>query len=112
MSKSLEKFLFRIVTDNTISYQDDKTNNAWTVGYYLDNADMRLDRAWRKLLLSPTLSSDAQHASLTFSDSWELGAQHTPGQREVTYQTLGNLFKVMNPKFIVNKRFEFKAANP
>jgi len=37
-----EEFLARVVADNAIAYSDDKTNRAWTVGYYLDNARLRL----------------------------------------------------------------------
>jgi hypothetical protein len=38
-------FLRRVVTTNAITFGDDKANSAWSVGYYLDNAKLRLDNA-------------------------------------------------------------------
>jgi hypothetical protein len=35
-------FLLSVVTNNAITYSDDKKNRAWTVGYYLSDAKMRL----------------------------------------------------------------------
>lgn len=40
-SLSLEK----LITDNAINFSDDKASRDWTVGYYLDNAKLRLHRA-------------------------------------------------------------------
>jgi hypothetical protein len=43
--KSQEKFLESVLTNNAITYTDDKTNRAWTVSYYLENAKHRLAAA-------------------------------------------------------------------
>jgi hypothetical protein len=43
--KSQEKFLENVLTNNVITYTDDKTNRAWTVSYYLENAKHRLAAA-------------------------------------------------------------------
>jgi hypothetical protein len=43
--KSQEKFLERVLTNNAITYTDDKANRAWTVSYYLENAKHRLSAA-------------------------------------------------------------------
>jgi hypothetical protein len=43
--ESQRAFLASVVTDNAITYQDDKRNRAWTVGYYLENAKLRLGAA-------------------------------------------------------------------
>ena len=36
--KGQEDFLASVITNNAITYSDDKRNRAWTVGYYLENA--------------------------------------------------------------------------
>lgn len=40
-----KRFLEKVITDNAITFSDDKTNNNWTVGYYLENAKLRLAQA-------------------------------------------------------------------
>jgi hypothetical protein len=40
-----EKFLESVLTNNAITYNDDKANRAWTVSYYLENAKHRLAAA-------------------------------------------------------------------
>ena len=108
VSLSLEKFLYKVITDNSISYQDDKTNSAWTAGYYLDNADLRLYRAWEKLLKSPTLSEKALKAPMTFSETWEASLAMTALQWETTYKTTCVLFSLLNPDISVPERYKFR----
>jgi hypothetical protein len=43
--KGQEKFLESVLTNNAITFADDKTNRAWTVSYYLENAKHRLAAA-------------------------------------------------------------------
>lgn len=43
--KSQEKFLESVLTNNAITFTDDKNNRAWTVSYYLENAKQRLSAA-------------------------------------------------------------------
>jgi hypothetical protein len=40
-----EAFLAKVISDNSITFGDDKINRAWTVGYYLDDAKLRIERA-------------------------------------------------------------------
>ena len=40
-----KEFLASVVSDNAITYGDDKRNRAWTVGYYLENAKLQLAAA-------------------------------------------------------------------
>lgn len=40
-----EKFLEKLITDNAITFVDDKNHRSWTVAYYLENAKYRLIRA-------------------------------------------------------------------
>jgi len=42
---SQEGFLAKVISDNSITFGDDKINRAWTVGYYLDDAKLRIERA-------------------------------------------------------------------
>lgn len=42
IQKAQKAFLERVVTNNAITYSDDKNNDAWTFGYYLLNAFYRL----------------------------------------------------------------------
>jgi hypothetical protein len=43
--ESQETFLAKVISDNSITFGDDKINRAWTVGYYLDDAKLRIERA-------------------------------------------------------------------
>jgi len=43
--RSQEKFLESVLTNNAITFADDKNNRAWTVSYYLENAKHRLAAA-------------------------------------------------------------------
>jgi hypothetical protein len=43
--QSQEAFLAKVISDNSITFGDDKINRAWTVGYYLDDAKLRIERA-------------------------------------------------------------------
>lgn len=43
--ESATEFLERVVTTNAITFGDDRASSAWSVGYYLDNAKLRLDSA-------------------------------------------------------------------
>jgi hypothetical protein len=43
--QSQEAFLLKVITDNTITFADDKANRHWTVEYYLENAKFRIARA-------------------------------------------------------------------
>jgi hypothetical protein len=42
VQESQKKFLAKVLADNAITFGDDKANNHWTVGYYLENAKLRL----------------------------------------------------------------------
>jgi hypothetical protein len=47
--KSQKAFLATVVSTNAITFQDDYKNRAWTVGYYLEAAQYRLDTAAAQL---------------------------------------------------------------
>jgi hypothetical protein len=58
VQESQKKFLAKVLADNAITFADDKANNHWTVGYYLENAKLRLER-------SVHFSDHYHHTSLT-----------------------------------------------
>jgi hypothetical protein len=41
---SQEQFLKKVITDNAIGFSDDRQNRHWTIGYYLENAKIRLSQ--------------------------------------------------------------------
>jgi hypothetical protein len=43
------KFLNKVLTDNTFTFAHDQVTNAWTFGYYLNNARFRLTDACQRL---------------------------------------------------------------
>jgi hypothetical protein len=106
LSRSMECFLHRVITDNTITYQDDKRNNAWTVGYYLGSAQLRIEKAWETLLKSPELSPSAltDPPSPTIADSWELNRTSTLFEWEVTHNSLRQALKLLKPDVVLLHR--------
>lgn len=42
LREAQEKFLATVISTNTITFSDDRTNSAWSVGFYLENAKQRL----------------------------------------------------------------------
>lgn len=56
-----ERFLRTLVVDNSILYRDERNTNAWTAGYYLNNATFRMRRIIEKLEQA-RVSPDARHA--------------------------------------------------
>lgn len=45
IQKSQLGFLEKLLSDNSISFADDKNNRGWSVGYYLENSKLRLVQA-------------------------------------------------------------------
>jgi hypothetical protein len=42
VQESQKRFLAKVLADNAITFADDKANSHWSVGYYLENAKLRL----------------------------------------------------------------------
>lgn len=62
--ESQEKFLEKTITDNSITFNDDKLNRHWTVEYYLENAKLRLSRS---IEMCDHYKKTTLHASLQVS---------------------------------------------
>jgi hypothetical protein len=94
--ESQEKFLEKVITDNAISFADDKANRHWTVEYYLENAKFRLARAI-------TYADNYKSTRLTEPLMWflrlrsTLGAELTRYEWESAHYALRQLFKVIAP---------------
>ncbi|BCA55648.1 hypothetical protein W02_27880 [Nitrospira sp. KM1] len=77
-----KKFLYMVVKDNAIGSSQERETGFWTVGYYLNNACLRLDMAYRMLDYSPPLRTSIAdflklHTAATESpadprEPWEL----------------------------------------
>ncbi len=103
----MEAYLKRLVTDNSIQYQDDKNNSAWTVGYYLGNAQIRVKMAWEKLQRSPEYQSVAAATPIAVVvETWELNAKQTLFEWEITHNSLRQVMKILKPEFSFVERIK------
>jgi hypothetical protein len=65
MDAAGKKFLSTLIADNMIAYQQDQNSSAWTAGYYVNSALLRLDLIYRQRLGgSPTKLSRFVHGEL------------------------------------------------
>jgi hypothetical protein len=98
---NLEQFLATVISDNAITYQDDKRYRSWTVTYYLENAKFRL------LELVPLVREITPNFKLPplfmiplRDGPMLLGrTRSTRVAWEFTHRALCLLFQVYNPKF-------------
>lgn len=94
--ESQEKFLEKVITDNSITFNDDKLNRHWTVEYYLENAKLRLGRSiemcdhYKKTKLQGNL---LQFLRLRGTSAIDL----TQYEWECTHYVLRSIFKVLSP---------------
>lgn len=93
---SQEKFLLKVITDNAITFPDDKANSHWTVGYYLENGKLRLSSAitYCDAHLGTKLTKDLT-ASLPLTGA--LGYEFTRYEWESIHFVLRSLFKTIAP---------------
>jgi hypothetical protein len=104
--ESQKEFLASVVVDNIIiTYGDDKKNRAWTVGYYLQNAKLRLAAAYELSLAHKGESSPI--------GEWLKRAGHdvelTPYEWESAHAILRILFNTVDTDSILEIR---KPTNP
>jgi hypothetical protein len=95
-SPALESFLSSLVADNSITYQDDKRNRAWSVGYYMENAALRLSHMVHLLKETGNVPEDAGPILPGHSAQTAFGSQ----------QEWFMLFRAMQYYFgVVNRRY-------
>jgi hypothetical protein len=96
LSEDMENFLFKVITDNAIAFGDDKKFNAWTVGYYLGSAQMRVRPASDILSGSPALREATMAANVSVvTPSRDLNPRQTLAEWQTTLNDLRRLFKVL-----------------
>lgn len=93
---SLEAYLAKLIADNAVTYGDDKAARDWTVGYYLENAKLRI---WRAAGLWDNYRKD--NTSSTIEPLIRMGggtpAGFTRYEWECAHYALRLLFKVFHP---------------
>ena len=104
ITSSVLQFLDKVVTDNAITYHDDKTNRAWTVGYYLTSAELRVQEARNRLIQSSVLADRMGRVviatAVPLTESYEL----TLYEWQITHDALCALFQILNPEFTFIKK--------
>jgi hypothetical protein len=93
VQQSQEAFLLKVLTNNAITFPDDRANRDWTVGYYLENAKLRLARAITILDGSPDSRELMRHLRLR-----GLGAELTRYEWESAHYALRALLKIIAPE--------------
>jgi hypothetical protein len=53
LRKAQEDFLATVISTNAITFSDDRSNSAWSVGFYLENAKHRILSAQQLALANP-----------------------------------------------------------
>ena len=60
VNEHAKDFLRKLIKDNAIGYPQESATKAWTVGYYLNSAYHRLNRAYHILALDAALRKNVQ----------------------------------------------------
>jgi hypothetical protein len=95
--ESQEAFLAKVISDNSISFGDDKINRAWTVGYYLDDAKLRIERA--SAFADHHLKSDSRrHVVQHLRLRGTMGVPLTEWEWESAHFALRYMLSVLDPK--------------
>jgi hypothetical protein len=95
--QSQEAFLAKVISDNSITFGDDKINRAWTVGYYLDNAKLRIERA--SAYADHHLNSDSRRYVLpNLRLRGTLGVSLTEWEWESAHYALRYMLMILDPE--------------
>jgi hypothetical protein len=94
--KSQEKFLEKVITENSITFADDKLNRHWTVEFYLEGAKLRLLRA---IDLCDHYKNTQLHAELVkfLRLRGTGGVDLTQYEWECAHHVLRRIFNVLSP---------------
>jgi hypothetical protein len=89
-------FLEKVISDNAITFADDKNNRHWTVDYYLENAKFRIAQA--------STMSDHYNKTKTHADVMQflrikgtMGVELTRYEWESAHYALRVMLKVLDP---------------
>jgi hypothetical protein len=95
--KSQETFLAKVISDNSITFGDDKINRAWTVGYYLDDAKLRIERA--SAYADHHLKTDSRrHVVQHLRLRGTMGAPLTEWEWECAHFALRHMLLILDPQ--------------
>jgi hypothetical protein len=94
--QSQEKFLEKVITDNAITFADDKLHRHWTVEFYLEGAKLRLVRA---IQLCDHYKQTNLHEELTkfLRLRGTGGVDLTEYEWECAHYVLRRIFNVLSP---------------
>lgn len=90
-------FLEKVVSDNAITYTDDKNNRAWSVEYYLENAKFRLTQAVFQLDHVNKSNELTKNLNPFLRLRGTLGAELTRYEWEAAHYVLRHLLRVLDP---------------
>jgi hypothetical protein len=94
--RSQELFLAKVISDNSIQFSDDKVNRAWTVGYYLDSAKLRIERA--STYADHHLKTDShRHVLQHLRIRGTLGVPLTEWEWESAHFALRHMITILDP---------------
>jgi hypothetical protein len=98
--QSQEAFLAKVISDNSITFGDDKINRAWTVGYYLDDAKLRIERACT--YADHHLKTDSRRYVITHLRlRGTNGVPLTEFEWESAHYALRHMLKILHPQTTV-----------
>lgn len=95
--QSQEAFLAKVISDNSITFGDDKINRAWTVGYYLDDAKLRVERA--SMYADHHLKTDSRRYVLSnLRLRGTMGISLTEWEWESAHYALRYMLRILDPQ--------------
>ena len=95
--QSQEAFLAKVISDNSITFGDDKINRAWAVGYYLDDAKLRVERA--SAYADHHLKTDSRRYVLpNLRPRGTMGIPLTEWEWESAHYALRYLLRILDPE--------------
>jgi hypothetical protein len=94
--ESQEAFLAKVISDNSITFSDDKLSRAWTVGYYLDDAKLRIERT--SSYADHHLKSDSiRYVRPNLRLRGTMGVSLTEWEWESAHYALRYMLKILDP---------------
>lgn len=96
IQQSQERFLAKLVSTNAITFSDDKTNSAWSFGFYLQNAMYRL-RSARSVAQSYATPETQSNIHLHIRIHTTNDAPASQYEWEMLHAELRTLFRMLKP---------------
>jgi hypothetical protein len=102
LREAQEKFLATVISTNAITFSDDRSNSAWSVGFYLENAKQRILSAQHLAFHHPDQFSNGREnldavIRLVRIRGWEVS--HLRYEWECAHTALRMLLRMEHPAF-------------